>query len=96
MTKDVPDEYKDVNGVISQLYYLKEKNKNLKVMLSVGGWNYSNKGKFGSPFSNLTRNAEARQTFARSAVDLMNAYKFDGKFPCSPLLEYLCFLLNKY
>ena len=47
--------------------------RNLKVLLSVGGWTYSQSGHF-----NFITDAVKRATFVSSAVQLVEDYGFDG------------------
>ncbi|KAJ6782844.1 hypothetical protein PWT90_02843 [Aphanocladium album] len=61
-------------GNIGQIFGLKKQNRNLKVLISVGGFTYSEAGKF-VPATNTT---EGRQRFARSAVKLIANWGFDG------------------
>ncbi|KAH7085407.1 glycoside hydrolase superfamily [Paraphoma chrysanthemicola] len=62
-------------GNLKQLGLLKQKNRNLKVMLSIGGWTYTNEKKHMDPVGASTT---AIQTFARSCVDMVRNYGFDG------------------
>ncbi|MDR0269543.1 glycosyl hydrolase family 18 protein [Paenibacillus sp.] len=59
-------------GNFSALRNLKAAHPQLKTILSVGGWTWSNS------FSDTAASDATRKTFAKSAVDALRAYGFDG------------------
>lgn len=61
-----------IKGNLKQLWKLKEKNPNLKTVISIGGWTWSNR------FSDVAATAATREVFANSAVDFIRKYKMDG------------------
>ncbi|TFK96479.1 glycosyl hydrolases family 18-domain-containing protein [Pterulicium gracile] len=60
-------------GCLKQMYLHKLANRNLKVLLSVGGWTYSQSGHF-----NFVTNPAARATFVNDAIRFVEDYGFDG------------------
>lgn len=62
-------------GALKQLALLKLTNRNLKVLLSIGGWTYTNEKKH---FDTFAATDNGRTTFANSCVQLIKDYGFDG------------------
>jgi chitinase len=61
-----------IKGSYNQLVKLKAANPNLKTIISVGGWSWSNH------FSDVAASVTTRTTFANSAVAFLRKYQFDG------------------
>lgn len=59
-------------GNFHQLQVLKQTHPHLQTLISVGGWTWSGR------FSDLALTEESRRQFARSCVDFMLKYGFDG------------------
>lgn len=88
----------DLFGNFKQLNLLKQQNRNLKVLLSIGGWTFSNVSKlFDAPAST----DEGRKKFAESSVQILKDYGLDGididwEYPSNPGQgEYLILLLQE-
>lgn len=79
-------------GCLKQLYLLKLQKRDLKVLLSIGGWTYSQAGKYPRFLSlavgynsyllighfNFVTSSAARTTFINDALKLVEDYGFDG------------------
>ncbi|OTA96942.1 glycoside hydrolase family 18 protein [Hypoxylon sp. CO27-5] len=77
LQKRYPDDSKsnrtrNAYGAVKQLFIHKKYNRNLKTLLSIGGWNYSPK------FGAVAATDATRYQFATSAVKLVTDWGFDG------------------
>ncbi|WP_142063498.1 glycosyl hydrolase family 18 protein [Brevibacillus sp. AG162] len=61
-----------IRGNLNQLAKLKQKNPQLKTLISIGGWTWSNR------FSDVAADPAAREVFAQSSVDFIRKYQMDG------------------
>jgi chitinase len=71
------DSGNNLYGSLKQLQILKAKNRNLKVMLSIGGWTHTNTNT-NKHMDGPMATAAGRQRFASSCVELIRDYGFDG------------------
>jgi chitinase len=67
---------------MNHLMSLKEQNPNLKIILSMGGWN---EGSY--KYSQVARNANTRAAMVQAVLDFIDLYGFDGfdldwEYPC--------------
>lgn len=73
------DSWNDVGtnmyGNLKQLNLFKRRNRNLKVLLSIGGWTYTNTNKH---LDEPASSPEGRLQFAKSCVQLIKDLGFDG------------------
>ncbi|KAL1492113.1 hypothetical protein ABEB36_012603 [Hypothenemus hampei] len=68
------EEYDIIQGGYKSVVALKRFNKDLKVLLSIGG----PRDETSSRFSKMISNANRRRNFIRSVFNLMKLYEFDG------------------
>ena len=61
-----------LRGNFNQLRKLKQKHSHLRTLISIGGWTWSGN------FSDAVLTPASRQAFARSCVDFIVQYGFDG------------------
>ena len=80
---DTSEAGNNLYGCLKQMYKFKLAKRSLKVLLSVGGYTWSQDGHFG-----FVTNDAARAQFVKDAVQLIEDYGFDGidldfEFPAS-------------
>jgi chitinase len=68
------DKGKNAYGCMKQFYLLKQQNRNMKVMMSIGGWTYAHEGKV---FASIAKPGWIA-TFAKSSVQLLKDLGLDG------------------
>ncbi|TRY79747.1 hypothetical protein TCAL_01968 [Tigriopus californicus] len=69
------DSWADIdNKFYEKVVGLKQKNKNLKVTLAIGGWNDSQ----GPKYSDMVNNPASRKRFINHALDFVEKHGFDG------------------
>ncbi|KAM5351163.1 hypothetical protein ACJ41O_003886 [Fusarium nematophilum] len=61
-----------------RLMLLKNKDKNLKIYLAIGGWTFNDPGPTAKVFSDLAALPARQRVFFNSVVDFMAKHKFDG------------------
>jgi chitinase len=66
------DREEEFLGSFGQLIRIKNNNKNLKTVISIGGWGRS------EHFSTLASTKQGREKIARNAIRFMQKYQFDG------------------
>lgn len=70
-------------GNLKAIFKLKQQNRHLKILLSIGGWTYS------PSFHPVVINPQTRANFVNSAVKLLEDYGLDGldvdyEYPSNP------------
>ncbi|GJJ12346.1 hypothetical protein Clacol_006587 [Clathrus columnatus] len=71
-------------GCLKQMYLLKMQKRTLKVLLSIGGWTYSQDGHFA-----FVTNASYRQTFVNDAVGMVEGINIFFKPSLAVLINYI-------
>ncbi|ELP85315.1 chitotriosidase-1 precursor, putative [Entamoeba invadens IP1] len=66
------------NVMIPQLVSLKSHNPNLKVCVSIGGWNFNANAKTKHLFHDMAATSVSRKRFIKSAIQFARKYNMDG------------------
>ncbi|KRZ70914.1 putative endochitinase [Trichinella papuae] len=66
-------EWNDIHHLYPSITKLKQSNSQLKILLSVGGWNFGT-----APFKRLSSFADRRSRFANSTIIFLRKHNFDG------------------
>ncbi|KAF3922516.1 Chitotriosidase-1 [Dactylellina cionopaga] len=79
------DNGRNMYGCLNQLWKLKQRHRKLKILLSIGGWTYSQAGYFARGYNSIKK----RENFAISAISLVKTLGLDGldldwEYPRSP------------
>jgi GH18 family chitinase len=73
----LPSDKRDVD-LYSRLTSLKTYDKDLKVMIAIGGWTFNDPGRTGTVFSDLAASEEKQDKFITSLISFMSTHDFDG------------------
>ncbi|KAF2738332.1 hypothetical protein EJ04DRAFT_509734 [Polyplosphaeria fusca] len=89
------DQGNNLYGNLKQINLLKKKHRNLKLLLSIGGWTYAHEQKH---FDGPASTPAGRTNFANSCVQMIKDYGFDGididwEYPQNPEQGEQLFLL---
>ena len=74
-----PDIFKNIGNV-------KVRNPDLKVVIALGGWAFSDPGPWRNIFPDMTSTKENRATFITNLLGFLSEYGYDGvgRSPCYP------------
>ena len=72
----------NMDGILPKMYQnaaaVKSKNPNLKVLIALGGWTFSDPGAWQDVFPTMAPTAENRATFIKNALGWLSEYGYDG------------------
>jgi GH18 family chitinase len=61
-----------------RLAALKDRDKELKVLIAVGGWTFNDPGPTATVFSDIAKDSNAQRQFIKSVLSFLQTYNFDG------------------
>ncbi|KAK6363083.1 hypothetical protein TWF730_000528 [Orbilia blumenaviensis] len=74
-----------VNGVFEQVFRMKNENRNLKVMITFGGWLATFEGQWGTALGTPEKRATFAKAAAKIVIDLgLDGIDFDWEYPQKP------------
>eukprot|EP00002_Diphylleia_rotans_P009338 TRINITY_DN1945_c0_g1_i1.p1 TRINITY_DN1945_c0_g1~~TRINITY_DN1945_c0_g1_i1.p1 ORF type:complete len:407 (+),score=93.65 TRINITY_DN1945_c0_g1_i1:47-1267(+) len=85
----LPYEWNDVPTMYNRMLSLKNVNPNLKVLISLGGWNFNSFPETKYIFSNMASSPSSRATFIQNCINYARTHGFDGvdidwEYPANP------------
>ncbi|KAL2811037.1 glycoside hydrolase superfamily [Aspergillus granulosus] len=72
-----PADKQDVD-LYKRLVAIKEYDKDVKILIALGGWTFNDPGPTATVFSDLAASEEKQKKFFKSLVSFMSTYGFDG------------------
>ncbi|KAI2678108.1 CAZyme family GH18 [Penicillium roqueforti] len=75
--KVTPSDHRDVD-LYSRLTSLKSYDKDLKVMIAIGGWTFNDPGRTATVFSDIAASEAKQDKFIASLISFMSTHDFDG------------------
>ncbi|KAJ4152982.1 hypothetical protein LMH87_009497 [Akanthomyces muscarius] len=80
----ITDDFKVTNmdGVSADLFHnvgnVKARNPDLKIMIAIGGWTFSDPGPWQNKFPTMVATAASRSTFIQNLLGFLQEYGYDG------------------
>jgi len=68
----------DQQGLYSRVVALKKRKPELKVWISIGGWDFNDPGATATTFSDLAESSSNQMAFFGSLLSFLEKYGFDG------------------
>lgn len=68
----------DQEDLYSRFAALKERQDDLEVWFSIGGWDFNDVGSTATTFSDLAASEDAQENFFESVYEFLTEFNFDG------------------